>query len=401
MKPPEGHRERLREKFKENPQSLSDIERLELLLTYIIPRRDVAPLASELMGRFGSLPAVIAASPEELNEIAGVGESTTIFIQLLNSILVASPEAQIEMSPIEPNTPPQLNLFELEPKIETPVSIGYPAKKKPMGKERQMRVFANDEVANSLAFLPRVTNFQSIEDFKQFLSENLPYNAAETRNRRARNILERLYPNGKLDTPLTYFATNCSTPEDLKPVVFYHVLKAELIATRVANELIWPALPVGRVERSQITEFIWRAMPEVKQASVEKMLESLTHTYSLTSIATTDKNGFRFQLRKGTLESFLYTLTSEFPKPGMYSFEAIYSGPLHRWLLWDREWIRQQLYNLQDFGVLTKVSEIDTVKQFTLAVDQPMALRLFFEHPERNRKAIREQAESLASDQEK
>jgi hypothetical protein len=62
--------------------------------------------------------------------------------------------------------------------------------------------------------------------------------------------------------------------------------------------------------------------------------------------------------------------------------------------------MRQQLYNLQDFGILTKVSEIDTIRQFTLAVDQPTALRIFFEHPERDKKAIRERPVSHTSDQE-
>lgn len=84
----------------------------------------------------------------------------------------------------------------------------------------------------------------------------------------------------------------------------------------------------------------------------------------------------------------------------MYSFDALYNSPVHRWLLWDREWIRQQLYNLQDFGVLTKVSEIDTVRQFSLSVDQREALHSFFEHPERKQKSIREQAEHQNTDQE-
>lgn len=57
MNVPEGHRERLRQKFKENSQSLSEAERLELFLTYAIPRKDVAPLAHDLMAHFGSLQA--------------------------------------------------------------------------------------------------------------------------------------------------------------------------------------------------------------------------------------------------------------------------------------------------------------------------------------------------------
>jgi DNA repair protein RadC len=395
-----GHRERLRQKFQENPRSLSDTERLELLLAYAIPRRDVAPLARDLLARFGSLRAVISAPLDQLIEVVGVGESTATFVQLLQNILVEAPEAQAEMSPSKQSAPsPQLNLFKLEPGIGKSISAAHPAKKQPVVKQRLMRVFANDEVANSLTFLPQAANFQSLEDFKRFLYEKLPYNASETRIRRARNILERLYPEGDINTPLTYYAARCSSKADLQPVVFYHVLKAEAIAAKIAEELIWPALPLGRVERDQVNEFILRYLPAVKPTSLEKMFESLSHTYGLTGVGAIDKKGFRFQLRQGSLEGFLYILTSEVPAPGIYSYDTLYSSPLHHWLLWDREWMRLQLYNLQDFGILSKVSEIDTVRQVTLAVDQPTALRQFFEHPDRSNMAIRETAKGQSAGQ--
>jgi len=397
-----GHRERLRKKFQKNPHLLSEVERLELLLTYAIPRIDVAPLARELIARFGSLQAVISALPEQLIEIAGVGESTATFIQLVNSILVDVPETQTEMTPTKQGTPlPQPNLFELEPGTGKPLSTKKAPNKQPVAKDRQMRVFANDEIANSLTFLPQAVNYQSLEDFKRLLQEKLPYNAAETRQRRANYILDRFYPENDIETSLTYFVTHCSTDVDLKSAIFYHVLKAEPIAAKVADEFIWPALPIGRVEREQLREFVLRYLPDAGLSSQKNMLRALFYTYDLLGIGSVNDTSLRFQLHKGTLESFLYILASEFPQPGIYSFEALYSGPVHRWMLWDREWIRQQLYNLQDFGILTKVSEIDTVKQFSLGVDQLMALRLFFEHPERNQKAIREQAESEPSDQEK
>jgi len=397
----EGHRERLRQRFNENPHSLSDTERLELLLTYIIRRKDVAPLARDLITHFGGLQAVIAAPSEQQIEIDGVGESTITFFQLLHSIMVESSEVSSDMSPTKKNTPyPQLNLFELEPKIAKPSSSGYPAKKKPAIKERLMRVFANDEIGNSLTFLPQVRNFQSLDDFKRYLQEKLPYNAAETRQRRANYIIERFYPDNDIDTPLTYFVTHCSAEIDLKPAVFYHVLKAEPIATKVADEFIWPALPIGRIEREQLREFVVRYLPDASPSSQKNMLRALFYTYDLLGIGSANDTILRFQLHKGTLESFLYIFTSEFPQPGIYPFDALYSGPMHLWLLWDREWMRLQLYNLQDFGILSKVSEIDTVRQFTLAVDQPTALRRFFEHPARSIMAIRETGKGQSAGQE-
>lgn len=401
MNAPEGHRERLRQKFKENPHSLSDAERLELLLTYAIPRKDVEPLAHGLLAHFGSLQAVIIAPPERLLEIDGVGESTITFIQLLQSLMVDSTEVSSDMSLTKQKTiSPQLNLFRIEPGIEKPSPTGYSAKKKQAIKNRQMRVFANDEIVNSLTFLPQAGKFRSLEDFKGYLQEKLPYNAAETRQRRANYIIERFYFENNIDTPFTYFVSQCTAEIDLKPAVFYHILKAEPIAAKVAEEFIWPALPIGRVEREKMREFILRYLPDAGASSQRNMLRALFYTYDLLGIGSANKTILRFQLDKGTMESFLYILTSEYPQPGIYPFDALYSGPMHHWMLWDREWMRQQLYNLQDFGILTKVSEIDTIRQFTLAADQPMALRLFFEHPERGQKAIREQAENPTSNQE-
>ena len=57
-----GHRARLRERVRqEGLAAFSDHEVIELLLTYAIPRRDVNPLAHELVARFGSLAGVLEA----------------------------------------------------------------------------------------------------------------------------------------------------------------------------------------------------------------------------------------------------------------------------------------------------------------------------------------------------
>ena len=38
---------------------------------------------------------------------------------------------------------------------------------------------------------------------------------------------------------------------------------------------------------------------------------------------------------------------------------------MHRWLLWDQQWMTTQLYRLRELGLLSKVSEIDRLRQFT------------------------------------
>lgn len=78
-----GHRERLKDRFlREERPGLTDPEILELLLTYAVPRRDVSPLAEELLRRFGSLTGVLNASTVELNQVDGIGKHTAVLIRL-------------------------------------------------------------------------------------------------------------------------------------------------------------------------------------------------------------------------------------------------------------------------------------------------------------------------------
>src|SRR5271154_7582426 len=71
-----GHRERLRERFREaGAEALSDYELLELLLFRAQPRRDVKPLAKTLLEKFGSFAEVISAPETRLAEVKGLGAS--------------------------------------------------------------------------------------------------------------------------------------------------------------------------------------------------------------------------------------------------------------------------------------------------------------------------------------
>ena len=82
-----GHRKRLRSKFLHgNGKALHDYEKLELLLTYSIPRRDVKPLAKQLLIRFGSIQNIMNATVEELTEIKGISENSAALILLVKEL---------------------------------------------------------------------------------------------------------------------------------------------------------------------------------------------------------------------------------------------------------------------------------------------------------------------------
>lgn len=81
----EGHRQRIREKFLNNGGSaLADYELLEAYLTIAIPRRDVKPLAKQLIAKFGSFAEVINAKNEDLLSVTGVGENTVFALKIIS-----------------------------------------------------------------------------------------------------------------------------------------------------------------------------------------------------------------------------------------------------------------------------------------------------------------------------
>ena len=81
------HRQRLKKKFSESGvAAFHDYEVLELLLSYAIPRKDVKPLAKELLVNFGSLKGIMDAEKDSLEKVKGVGAHTAILIKLIKEM---------------------------------------------------------------------------------------------------------------------------------------------------------------------------------------------------------------------------------------------------------------------------------------------------------------------------
>ena len=96
-----GHRERLRQKILQfGAETLQDYELLEAILMAAIPRRDVKPLAKEILQTFGSLSAALNAKPEELTRIAGIKDSTVSLFALIREASVRMLKNQIVDAPV-------------------------------------------------------------------------------------------------------------------------------------------------------------------------------------------------------------------------------------------------------------------------------------------------------------
>jgi integrase len=83
----EGHRGRLRQRFlKGGRPALPDYELLELLLTYVIPRKDTKPIARDLLRRYRSFNSVLSQSKDRLEAVDGMGEQTSTFIHVIRAV---------------------------------------------------------------------------------------------------------------------------------------------------------------------------------------------------------------------------------------------------------------------------------------------------------------------------
>jgi len=82
-----GHRQRLRQRFLEHGlDGFTDAEVLELLLSFGTPRKDCKDQARTLLSRFATLPAVLDASPVEIQEIKGIGPKNSFALSFVKSV---------------------------------------------------------------------------------------------------------------------------------------------------------------------------------------------------------------------------------------------------------------------------------------------------------------------------
>jgi DNA repair protein RadC len=98
---PGGHRKRLRERFAGNGISALHLhEIVELMLTYVIPRRDTKPLAHELLRRYKSLNALLNTPSEDLLKVEGMGERSAEFFSFIREISAHCLKEKYERKPM-------------------------------------------------------------------------------------------------------------------------------------------------------------------------------------------------------------------------------------------------------------------------------------------------------------
>ncbi len=99
-----GHRERLRDRvLTGGTDALPDYELLELILQAALPRRDTKPIAKALLAKFESLAGVLAATPDELRAVDGVGEVAAVQIKATRAVALRLLQNEARARPVMSN----------------------------------------------------------------------------------------------------------------------------------------------------------------------------------------------------------------------------------------------------------------------------------------------------------
>jgi DNA repair protein RadC len=96
-----GHRDRLKSRFREGgADAVPDYELLEMVLYRAIRRGDTKPIAKKLLNRFGTFAEVLAAEPERLMEVDGVGEAVATDIKIVHAAAMRLMKGEVINRPV-------------------------------------------------------------------------------------------------------------------------------------------------------------------------------------------------------------------------------------------------------------------------------------------------------------
>jgi DNA repair protein RadC len=376
-----GHRERLRERFLAGEaRALTEEALVELLLTYAIPRKDVQPLAHALLERFGSTAALFEAAPEALRQVKGVGESAVVLLRLVGRLARRRPRR--ETTP--PTNEPTLFAAEEADEAAAPAVAAVNGKPKGPGRTRRRRptteparparrqapvLFSNALLRETIDLAPRLPDTESLDEVRAFLRRTLHHSSAQTRERYAQYIARRLFPAGTADRPLRLFARKFDGKQPLRDVCFYRFMKAEPVVEQCVRELLVPAVGRGTLPRATVRHYLAERFPYARPSLVEDTERGIVQALDAAGLAQSNRRQVTFRWRDVNPQSLAFVLHSEFPQPGMYDIAKVEDGPAFQALLWRPDELVPGLYELRNQGLIAKVSEIDSVRQFTTVHD--------------------------------
>lgn len=359
-----GHRQRLRDRFAIGEESSRSEEALlELLLTYAIPQKDVQPLAKRLLTEYGSLPSLLETPMETLCQSDGVKENSAVLLKLVDWIRQHHGPKRPGKETAKP--PTQATLFEAisSEKTEQAASGVAEPRREKLVRRYGTEMFGKAVLKEAIQILPSLPDSESLDEIRSFLRSKLHFSAEQTRHRYANYITRRMFQEGFADAPLRLFAKAFPDAQELQDVCFYRFLLSEPLEVEIIEDLILPNLGTGRLSRERIRKRLAEKFPDSK--SIVDCGKAIVDALTAGGIAKADRTKISFAYREIPVASFAFVLHSEFPEPGMFDIRKLDENRMIRAMLWNPERLLHALYELRNQGLISKISEIDNVRQFT------------------------------------
>ena len=96
-----GHRARMRERFlTQNIAHLDDYEIIEMLLSLAQPRKDVKPIAKDLMNTFRSFDAALGAHASQLQAVKGMGKTSITMFKVIHEAMCRILRNELKQRPL-------------------------------------------------------------------------------------------------------------------------------------------------------------------------------------------------------------------------------------------------------------------------------------------------------------
>ncbi len=361
-----GHRERLRERFLAgDPGAHTEETLVELMLTYSIPLKDVQPLAKKLVARFGGISGLLAADYQELCKIDGIKSYSAILIKLVEWIRTQYPAMDMARTCKNTRDVNQGTLFGPAsiPNLVSPSRKESKTKPSKKTSVQESKMFSITVLKEAIELLPKLPDTEDTEEIKKYLRDNLRFSAIRTRKDYAAYIVKRMFSNGIADEAMRLFARKFAGNSALADVCYYRFNKAEPVMIEIVSEFLLPSLITCRFSRSKLREYL-----KLKYPLSHALTDNTRRVIEVLSAGGIIKNGgedYSFGYRDVPIPAFAFILHSEFPEPGMYDFSLISSNQVITAMLWNPDSILPALYELRNLGIISKISEIDNVRQFT------------------------------------
>jgi hypothetical protein len=359
-----GHRERLKAHFVAGEEgAYTDEALLELLLTYAIPQKDVQPLARKLITTFGSLSAVLSADIATLCKQEGIKEHSAVLLKLIDWIRKTDGKAASEQVGIDVVTTPVLFPEASPEPALVEKTDGVRETPKRTASRPRTGLFGKSMLEEAIEMLPQLPDTRSAEEARDFLKNHLRFSGQTTRERRAQYIVQRMFPDGYVDRSLLTFARTYAGRQELRDVCFYRFCKAEPLMYEVIEQLFLPAMSAGQLERNVLRDYLDHRFPS--HASTKDCTLAIVETLVAGRVAAADRLSFSFSYRDISPSSLAFILHSEFPERGMFDIGKLEQNRAIQAMVWQPAALIPALYELRNRGIISKVSEIDAVRQFT------------------------------------